>query len=108
MRRLFHNLLSALLVVVALSLPVAAASAAPADDLPADRVQLATEAEGEEPAGLEPGGANDPDNANAPEEYEPNFLWGAAVGLVVLTVGGLGILAGLYWLMVGRREPAGH
>lgn len=104
MRRLLHTLLLPMLVGLALLAPVSVAVAA--DDLPADTVQLATEATDEEPAGLEPGGANDPDNANAPEDYEPNFLWGAAVGLAVLAVGGLGVLGGLYWLMVRRREAA--
>lgn len=103
MRRVLHTLLLPALVGLALVLPM---SAAAADDLPADRVLLATEAEGEEPAGLEPGGPNEPDNPNRPEDYEPNFLWGAAVGLAVLTVGGLGILGGLYWLMVVRRDTA--
>ena len=103
MRRLLHSLLLALFVGLAVLVP---AGVSAADDLPADRVQLATEATGEEPIGLEPGGANDPENANAPENYEPNFLWGAAVGLTVMVVGGVGLLGGLYWLMVVRRRPA--
>ncbi len=103
MRRILHTLLLPIVLGMALLLPVQAASA---QALPADTVRLATEA-GEDIGGLEPGGANDQGNANRPEDYEPNFLWGAAVGLAVLTVGGLGVLGLLYWLMVGRRkEPS--
>jgi hypothetical protein len=105
MRRLCHALLLPLLVGAVLLLPAQAASAA-STSAAADVVQLAAEGEGGEVEGLEPGGANDSENANRPEEYEPNFLWGAAVGLAVLTVGGLGILALLYRLMVGRREAS--
>lgn len=106
MRRLLHTLLLPLVVGMALLLPIQAASADGHHDvLPADTVRLATEAEGDV-GGLEPGGANDENNANRPEAYEPNFLWGAAVGLAVLTVGGLGVLGGLYYLMVVRREDA--
>lgn len=105
MRRPFHALLLALLAGAMLLLPAQVASAdAGTDDVGV--VRLATEGDVEDIGGLEPGGANDSENANRPEEYEPNFLWAAAVGLSVLTVGGLGVLALLYRLMVGRREAS--
>lgn len=54
----------------------------------------------EEPLGLEPAPATASGNPAAVEEYEPNFLWGAAVGLMALV--GLTALAvgGLYLLLV--------
>lgn len=106
MRRLIHVLLLPLVLGAALLLPAQAASADVARSDDPGVVRLATEGEGGEVGGLEPGGANDTENANRPEEYEPNFLWAAAVGLSVLTVGGLVVLALLYRLMVGRREAS--
>ena len=106
MRRLFHAVLLPLLVGAALLLPAQVASADSARAQEAGVVRLATEGDVEDIGGLEPGGANDTENANRPEEYEPNFLWAAAVGLSVLTVAGLGVLALLYRLMVGRREAS--
>lgn len=103
MRRLLHTLLLPLVVGMALLMPISVAVADERADVAADTVQLATEAEGEV-GGLEPGGPNDEGNANRPEDYEPNFLWGAAVGLAVLTVGSLGVLGGLYYMMVVRRR----
>lgn len=61
----------------------------------------ATESHGT-PPGPEPREANATDNEFRPLDYEQNFLWGAAVGLGALTVGGAGALAGLYWLLVQR------
>ena len=61
----------------------------------------ATESHGEAP-GLEPREANATDNDFAPKDYEQNFLWGAAVGLGAMTIGGFGALGGLYWLVVQR------
>lgn len=103
MRRLLHTLPLSLVLGGALLLPAQVAVADVAADLPVGVVRLATEAEGDV-GGLEPGGANSTENANRPEDYEPNFLWAAAVGLSVLTVGGLGVLAALYRMMVVRRE----
>lgn len=105
MRRLLSTLLLPLVMGVVLLAPAQVASADLGQDRSPAVVRLATEAEGEI-GGLEPGGANATDNANRPEDYEPNFLWAAAVGLTVLTVAGLGLLAGLYRLMVRRREPS--
>lgn len=103
MRRLLHTLLLPLVLGGALLLPAQVAVAdVGATNLPADVVRLATEAEGD--VGLEPGGANSTENANRPEDYEPDFLWAAAIGLSVLTVGGLGVLAMLYRMMVVRQE----
>lgn len=102
MRRLLHTLLLPLVLGGALLLP-AQVAVADAGDVPAGVVRLATEAEGDV-GGLEPGGANSTENANRPEDYEPNFLWAAAVGLSVLTVGGLVALAALYRLMVVRKQ----
>jgi hypothetical protein len=103
MRRILQSLLVPLVAMVALWLPAVAA----ADELPADRVQLATEAvEGEQP-GVPPGGPNDAANVNRPEEYEPNFLWGAAVGLAVLGVAGVAAVGALYYFMVHRPRTTG-
>lgn len=106
MRRKLSTLLMSLVLGVAVLLPVqiALAEVAAATDS-TGLVRLATEAEGEI-GGLEPGGANSTENANRPDDYEPDFLWAAAVGLSVLTVVGIGILAALYRLMVGRKEPS--
>ena len=56
--------------------------------------------------GPEPRAPDDPENSNAPSDYEPPFLINAAVGLtalLVLLVVGLG---GLYWLLVQRPRRA--
>jgi hypothetical protein len=99
-RRLAGILLPALLAVVAL-LPASAAVAAPAAD--DATVVLAVEEVGENP-GPDP----NLDNDFAPAPYESNFLWGAAVGLLVLVFLGAGALGGLYWLLVVRpKQRAG-
>lgn len=99
-RRLFAPLLS--VVVVASLLMPAAALAAPAPG----QVVLAAEpgGEGGEAPGPEPAGPNETDNPAAPPDYEANFLWGAAVGLLALMLLGAIALAGLYWLLVVRPK----
>lgn len=52
--------------------------------------------------GPEPREANSTDNEFRPDDYEQNFLWGAAVGLGALTLAGAGGLGALYWLLVQR------
>lgn len=88
--------------------PPRAATDTPADTgadgvdgrFPADVLLLATEGgEGEAP-GPEPSGPNATGNPSAPENYEPNFLWGAALGLLGLAVLGILGLGGLYLLLV--------
>lgn len=99
-RRLFAPLLS-VVVAVALLVP-AAAIAAPSTG----SVVLAAEegAEGEGPPGPEPAPADDTENPAAPPDYEANFLWGAAVGLLALMLLGALALGGLYWLLVVRPK----
>lgn len=97
------RLLTATLVVVAVLLPAAGAAAASGDVAVRGELVLAAEGggEGEEPPGLEVRSAEDSENEFAPADYEANFLWGAAVGLLFLSlliVGGLG--AAWYWLVV--------
>ncbi len=80
------------------------ASDAPAAGAP--RIRLVTEAE---PPGPEPADPNASGNPAAPRNYDANFLWGAAAGLLVRTVLGVAGLAGLYYLLVvrpGRRADA--
>ncbi len=105
MRRRLLGLLPAVLLVAVL-LPAAAAVASPA----ASTIFLATEAvgEGEGAPGLQPSEADAEGNPAAPENYESNFLWGAAVGLLVLIVLGAVALGAMYLLLVvrPRREAA--
>lgn len=63
---------------------------------------LAAEGHGGDLPGPDPATADDEDNEFAPAEYEPNFLWGAAVGFGAIVAGGVLTLGGLYWLMVVR------
>lgn len=112
MRRLPSVVLATLLA--ALLLAPTAAGAAPATDGPAGTevsagtgiVVLAAEGGGGEPQGPEPMAPDNPENSNAPADYEPPFLINAAVGLaalMILLVVGLG---GLYWLLVQRPRQA--
>lgn len=94
---------AAALPLLALMFLFGGASMATAAD---DVVVLATESHGEDLPGLEPKTAADEDNQFRPDDYEANFLWGAAVGLGVLVAGGVAGLAGLYWLMVVRPSQA--
>lgn len=99
-RRLFAPLLS-VVVVASLLLPgIALASTAE------DHAVLAAEPAGEggEAPGPEPAGPDETDNPAAPADYEANFLWGAAVGLLALMILGALALAGLYWLLVVRPK----
>lgn len=100
MRRLLGLVLPALLAV-ALLLPATAATASEAA-APAALV-LAVESDPDAPApGLSPMPADATENPAAPEEYEAPFLWGAAVGLLALTLFLALTLGGLYYLLVHR------
>ena len=69
-------------------------------------VLLAAEEGGEgeeaEPLGPDPMPADASPNPAAPDDYQANFLWGAAVGLLVLTLFAVLGVAGLYYLLVVR------
>lgn len=109
MRRLLGLVLPALLAV-ALLMPTSVAYATPSDA--ATSLVLATEADaGASPPGRAPMGPNDEDNPGAPADYESNFLWGAAVGLFALTLLGVLVAGGLYYVLVHRprqRAAAGR
>lgn len=68
-------------------------------------VTLAAE-EGGEIEAPEPKGPNEEGNEFAPVEYEPNFLWGAAIGLFALTAIAFLAVGGLYWLLVKRPRES--
>ncbi len=102
MRRLLP-VVPAMLLAVLLLVP-ATATAAPASQ--PEVTVLAAEGGEEGPVGPEPRGANDPDNTFAPDDYEPNFLINAAVGLTVLLILLAVGLGGLYWLLVHRPREA--
>lgn len=89
-------------LVACLTLLVAAAPAAAQPD--SSVLVVAAEGGGEEaePIGPEPMPADATDNPAAPTDYEANFLWGAAVGLLALTVFALLAVGGLYYLLVAR------
>jgi len=100
-------------VLVAMLLLGTLSGVAAADLSTADRIVLATEADPDAPPpGLDPKPAGAVDDAGNdlnpfdPEHAEPNFLWGASVGLGVLMAGGFAFLGLLYWLMVLRPEKA--
>lgn len=105
MRRQLPLVLAALLAALLL-LPVGAAAADVGETVGqsavSDEVVLAAAEEGGEPAGPSP----NPSNTHAPDEYEPPFLINAAVGLTALLLGGIVILAGLYYLLVVRPRRA--
>lgn len=101
------------LVSLAVGLSPVAGSAAPVTGDPgADRtgastaegsavgLLLATEGGEAELPGPSPEGPDATGNPAAPEPYEPNFLWGATIGLLGLTVLGLLGLGALYFLLV--------
>lgn len=101
MRRLSGLTLTGLLSVVLVVLP----ATAPAFAADATTIVLAAEGgAGEEPPGPEPMGPNENPTKNpaAPTDYESNFLWGAAVGLLALTVFAILAVGGLYYLLVVR------
>lgn len=101
MRRLLPVVLATLLAALLL-VPATAAVAAP----PAQPVVVLAAEGGEGPIGPEPRGPDDPENTNAPADYEPNFLINAAVGLsalLILLALGLG---GMYWLLVQRPRTS--
>lgn len=93
MRRAVSGLILVVLLTCGLLLPAAAfASTASQATL------LATE--GGEVGGLTPQDPNSTDNEFAPAEYEGNFLWGGAVGILALLVVAVGGVGGLYYLLV--------
>lgn len=93
----------AVLVVLlgATAVPAAPATALPDAPSLTGGAVLAVE-EAEEPPGPEPSGPNASGNPAAPQDYEANFLWGAATGLLALSVLGLLGLGGLYYALVIR------
>lgn len=99
-RRLLAPLLSAVVAIAVLAPATAVAAPVP----PAAVLAAEGGAEGEGAPGLEPAPADDTENPAAPEDYEANFLWGAAVGLLALMILGALALGGLYWLMVVRPK----
>jgi len=105
MRRVQKMLMLSMAALVLVVLP---GQLAAADELPADRSIVATQAElPEDFAGATPGDANATENAFRPPDYEPNFLWGAAVGLTAIVVLSLGLVGLLYWAMVVRPKQQG-
>ena len=100
MRRTTGVLLASLLAVLLL----VPATTAAADEPPSpDTVVLAIEGgAGVEAPGPAPRGPNATDNPAAPREYEANYLWGASVGILVLTVLGIAFVAALYLVLVVR------
>lgn len=105
MRRVLNKMMLSMVAAVMVVLPVQLAAA---QELPADRAVVATQAElPEDFSGVAPGDANATENAFRPVDHEPNFLWGAAVGLTALVVGSLGLLGLLYWAMVVRPKQQG-
>lgn len=101
MRRRPARLLSAALLLVGLLLPGTAALAASAT---AGDVVLAAAVGDEEPQGLDPVPLEE--DEFAPTDYEANFLWGAAVGLLVITLAIVGAVGAAYWYLVVRpRQP---
>lgn len=101
MRRRPARLLSAALLLVGLLLPGTAALALPAVG---GDVVLAVEEPGGEPQGPDPVPLED--DEFAPTDYEANFLWGAAVGLLVIVLGIAGAIGAAYWFLVAKpRQP---
>lgn len=104
MRRRSVGLLLSVATALLFVLPATVATAAPAPSA----IVLAAETGGEggQAPGPEPAGPDDTENPAAPEDYEANFLWGAAVGLLALTILGAVALGGLYYLLVVRPKKA--
>lgn len=103
MRRRLAGLLLSALLTLAVVLPAAPALA------DAGGLVLAAEATDgpAEPLGPEPREPNNTENPVAPAEYEPNFLWGAAIGLLAIALGTALLIGGLYYLLVLRpRQTA--
>lgn len=96
-----------LLVAVPLLLGVmsaAVATAAPPLVLAAEGTDTGAEVEEELEPGPAPMGPDATDNPAAPADYEANFLWGAAAGLLVITLLGAIGLGLLYYLLVWRPK----
>lgn len=93
MRRAVSGLVLVVLLTCGLLLPAAAFAGTTSQG-----VLIATESG--EVGGLTPKDPNSTDNEFAPAEYEGNFLWGGAVGILALLVVGAGAVGGLYYLLV--------
>lgn len=100
MRRVLTGLLLPALLSLFVLAPMATAVAVEVDIYTADVLLLATE--GGPLDGPTPGDPNASENVGAPMEYEPPFIWKASVGLLALMVGIIGLLGGLYYLLVVR------
>jgi hypothetical protein len=108
MRRLTGLVLPALLALAVLTAPVAAL----ADDVADAGEDLVLAVEPEEGDGEGSGGGPDPMPRDAEDnparelggydDLDVPFTWGAAFIMLFLGVGGLALLAGLYWLLVHR------
>ncbi len=99
---------AAALPVLALMLLVGAPSLAAADEVVAtdEVIVLAAEGHSGPLPGPDPLPADDENNQFAPEDYEANFLWGAAVGFGAIVFLSLLALGALWWLMVVRPAQA--
>lgn len=111
MRRLLGLALTGLLSAALLILPLAGAGLADTGSALVLAAEEGGGGEGEAPPGPEPMDPNEDPTKNpaAPVDYEANFLWGAAVGLLVLTLFAVAAVGGLYYLLVVRprqREDA--
>jgi hypothetical protein len=101
MRRVLTGLLLPALLSLLLIVPATAAAAEPVTIHSTDAILLATEGGGPLP-GPTPQDPNASENFGAPPEYEAPFLWKASLGLLALVVGIVGLLGGLYYLLVLR------
>lgn len=99
LRRVIGGLVAALLLIVP---AVPALAAAPRTVLAVEGTGTGIEVEEELLPGPAPMAPDAEDNPAAPTEYEANFLWGAAAGLLVLVVVGVLFLGLLYYLLVWR------
>lgn len=104
MRRLFGLVLPALLALAVIAAPAAALADDVADD--GDALILAVEAEDGAGSGPDPMPREKEDNParelGGYDDLDVPFTWGAAFIMLFLGVGGLALLAGLYWLLVHR------
>lgn len=103
MRRVLTGLLLPALLSVLLLAPTTALAAEDTTIRSTDVIVLAAEGGGPLP-GPTPGDPNASENVGAPPQYEANFLWKAGIGLLALMVGLIGLVAGLYYLLVIRPQ----
>lgn len=100
MRRVLTGLLLPALLTCLLLGTTVAATAAEVDAVDTG-VVVALEGGGEL-EGPTPGDPNASENVGAPVDYEAPFLWKASIGLLAVMVGIVGLLGGLYYLLVVR------